>query len=205
MISVFFYVWKDARIWAIEITLLKCILTIWGQYLVFLHPEFPSGYIVSCGCDGWLPYCHNIPCLVNTIFCPHHFVKNEGVEKLDWEKLNVEPWFCHIPSLFYDQVIASPALKNRHLSHAWRILVVVQLLSHVWLPVTPWTAALKASLSFSISQSFLRLKLMSTESVMPSNDPILCCPLLLLPSISPSIRRKIGIIVKKTGNQGSKE
>ena len=51
---------------------------------------------------------------------------------------------------------------------------------------TPWTAAHQASLSFSISRS-LR-KLMSIESVMPSNHLILCHPLLLLPSIFPSIR-----------------
>ena len=50
----------------------------------------------------------------------------------------------------------------------------------------PWTAACQASLSISNSQSLL--KLMSIESVMPSNHLILCCPLLLLPSIFPSIR-----------------
>ena len=59
----------------------------------------------------------------------------------------------------------------------------VQSLSHVWLFVTPWTAARQASLSFTISQSLL--KLMSTESVMPSNHLVLCCPLLLLPSNLP--------------------
>ena len=210
VISVFFYVWKDARIWAIEITLLKCILTIWGQYLVFLNPEFPSGYIVSCGWDGWLPYGHNIPCLVNAIFCPHHFVKNEGVEKLDWEKVSVESWFCHIPSPFYDQVIASPALKNRHLSQAWGIFVVVQLLSHVWLPVTPWTAALKASLSFSISQSLLKLKLMSTESIDWLIDAIPTIPSYVAPFSScpqslPISGGKLELLLKRTGNQGSKE
>ena len=52
--------------------------------------------------------------------------------------------------------------------------------------VTPWTAACQASLSFSISQSWL--KLMSIELVMPSNHLILCHPLLLPPSIFPSIR-----------------
>ena len=51
---------------------------------------------------------------------------------------------------------------------------------------TPWTTTCQASLSFTISQSLL--KLMPTESVMPSNHLILCCPLLLLPSIFPSIR-----------------
>ena len=61
----------------------------------------------------------------------------------------------------------------------------VQSLSHVWLFATPWTAAHQASLSITNSPSLL--KLMSIESVMPSNHLILCCP-LLLPSIFPSIR-----------------
>ena len=65
------------------------------------------------------------------------------------------------------------------------ILVVVRLLSHVRLFVSPWTAAHQASLSFTISQSLL--KLMSIESVMPPNHLILCCS-LFLPSIFPSIR-----------------
>ena len=62
----------------------------------------------------------------------------------------------------------------------------VQLLSHVRLFATPWTAASQASLSISSFQSLL--KLMSIESVMPSNHFILCHPFLLLPSIFPSIR-----------------
>ena len=62
---------------------------------------------------------------------------------------------------------------------------IVQLPSCVWLFVTPWTAEYQASLSFTISQSLL--KLMSIESVMPSNHLVLCHP-LLLPSIFPSIR-----------------
>ena len=65
-------------------------------------------------------------------------------------------------------------------------VVVVQSLSHVQLFAIPWTAAHQASLSITNSQSLL--KLMSIESVMPSNHLILCCPLLLLPSIFPSIR-----------------
>ena len=64
--------------------------------------------------------------------------------------------------------------------------VVVQLLSCVWLIVTPWTAAHQASLSFTISHKLLRL--MSIELVMSSNHLILCHPLLLLPSIFPSLR-----------------
>ena len=64
----------------------------------------------------------------------------------------------------------------------WDMFHSVQLLSHVRLFATPWTAALQASLSWRL------FKLMSIELVMPSNHLILCRPLLLLPSIFPSIR-----------------
>ena len=63
---------------------------------------------------------------------------------------------------------------------------VVQLLSHIQLFETPWSAAHHASVSFTISQSLL--KLMSIELVMPSNHLMLSYPLLFLPSIFPSIR-----------------
>ena len=63
---------------------------------------------------------------------------------------------------------------------------VVQLLSHVLLFATLWTTARQASPFFTNSQSLL--KLMSIESVMPPNHLVLCCPLLLLSSILPSIR-----------------
>ena len=66
------------------------------------------------------------------------------------------------------------------------ILIVVQLLNHVQLFATSWTAACQASLSFTISQSLL--KLLSIESVMPSNHLILSCLLFFLPSVFPSIR-----------------
>ena len=68
---------------------------------------------------------------------------------------------------------------------SWNI-VIAQSLSHVQLLVTPGTAARQASLSFTTSWSLL--KLMSIESVMPSNHLTLFSPLLLLPSIFPSIR-----------------
>ena len=76
-------------------------------------------------------------------------------------------------------------------SFAWAAIIkyhrlTVQSLSHVHLFATPWAAARQASLSFTTSQSLL--KLMSIESVMPSSHLILCRPLLLLPSIFPSIR-----------------
>ena len=66
------------------------------------------------------------------------------------------------------------------------VVAVVQLLSCVQLFATPWTAACQASLSFTISWSLL--KLMCIKSVMPSNHLIFCRPLLLLPSIFPSIK-----------------
>ena len=66
------------------------------------------------------------------------------------------------------------------------MLSSLQLLNYVQLFATPWTAAHQVSLSITNSQCFL--KIMSIESVMPSNHLILCCSLLLLPSIFPSIR-----------------
>ena len=65
-------------------------------------------------------------------------------------------------------------------------VVIVQSLCHVQLFATPWTAARQASLSFTISWSLL--KLMSVESVIPLNHLIFCRPLLLLPSVFPSVR-----------------
>ena len=85
--------------------------------------------------------------------------------------------------LWTDQNILSSFINQLHVVSV--IVVFVQLLSCVQLFVTPWTAACQASLSFTISWSLL--KFMSIESVMPSNHLISCCPLLLLPSIFPSI------------------
>ena len=82
-------------------------------------------------------------------------------------------------------VAASASVLTMNIQ-GWFPFSSVQLLSHVWLFATPWTAAHQALLSITSSQSLL--KLMSIESVMPSNHLDLCCPLLLLPSIFPSIR-----------------
>ena len=72
------------------------------------------------------------------------------------------------------------------LTKPWILLYSVQSLSCVWLIVTPWTAASQASLS--IISSWCLLKLMSIELVMPYNHLIPCGPLLLMPSVFPSIR-----------------
>ena len=76
----------------------------------------------------------------------------------------------------------------------WAVVVaVVQLLSRVRLSATPWTAAPRqASLTFTISRSLL--KLMSIESVTPSNHLILCRP-LLLPSVFPSLRTVVLLLI----------
>ena len=77
--------------------------------------------------------------------------------------------------------------KRKIINHIKRVLCccIVQSLGHVWLFATQWTAVHQASLSFTVSQSLL--KLVSIESMMPSNHLIFCCPLLLLPSVFPSI------------------
>ena len=66
----------------------------------------------------------------------------------------------------------------------WILVVVVQLLSHVWLFPTPWTAACQASLSFTISHSFLRL--MFIGLIMPSNHLVLCTPSSSCPQSFPA-------------------
>ena len=75
---------------------------------------------------------------------------------------------------------------NMKALHVVSRLILFSSLSHVWLSVTPWTAAHLAPLFIANSCSLL--KLMFIESVMPSNDLALCHPLLLLPSVFPSIR-----------------
>ena len=89
----------------------------------------------------------------------------------------------------------SQLMGSQRVIHDWaantfnsnkELVVAVQSLSRVWLFATPWTAARQASLSFTISWSLLRLT--SIELMMPSKDLVLCCLLLLLPSIFPSIR-----------------
>ena len=77
-------------------------------------------------------------------------------------------------------------VQQKPIQHCKAIIFSVQLLSHARLFATPWTAACHTSLSITNSLSLLRL--MSIKSVMPSSRLILCCPLLLLPSIFPSIR-----------------
>ena len=85
---------------------------------------------------------------------------------------------CKITMKLY--TVVAVVYNNNH------ILLLTQLLSHVWLFETPWTAAGQPPLSSTISRSLL--KFMSIELVMLSNHLILCHPLLLLPLIFPSLK-----------------
>ena len=101
-----------------------------------------------------------------------------------WSQPRILHWVPHLPSQFEADLASLslhwPASTLHHcclcpcIIHFVVVFVIVQLLCRVWLFVTPWTAACQSSLSFTISWSLL--KLMSTESVMPSNHLILCQP-----------------------------
>ena len=102
---------------------------------------------------------------------------------------------CGLPgsSVLHNKINYTPIKiffkEKKHIGYVCDIhptISSVQSLSRVWFFETPWMAVHQASLSITISQS--SLKLMSTESVMPSSHLILCCPLLLPPSVFPSIR-----------------
>ena len=95
-----------------------------------------------------------------------------------------DPYFIH--SFFSKFLLEYSCFTTLCYFLLWVRHQSVQSLGHVWLSVTPWTAASQASLS--ITNSWSLLKLMFTESVMPSNHLILCHPLLLPPSIFPSIK-----------------
>ena len=94
-------------------------------------------------------------------------------------------WPLIVSTELLSHVVKANWIIELHCS-LWLDISSVQLLSHLQLFATPWTAAHQASLSITNSQSLL--KLMSIELVMPSNHLILCHPLLLLPSIFPRIR-----------------
>ena len=113
--------------------------------------------------------------------CPHTLclLNQDSSEYREGSKISRQPvpLWRPLPTLLLPAFLSYGSRKA---------VVVAQSLSHVRLFVTPWTAAPQASLSSTISWSLL--KLMSIELVIPSNQLILCRPLLLLPSIFPSIR-----------------
>ena len=94
---------------------------------------------------------------------------------------------CSIHTMeYYWPLKRKEILTNATMWMNFEDIVVVQSLSHVQFFATPWTATHSASLY--ITSSWSLLKLMSIELLMPSNHLILCHPLLLLPSVFPSIR-----------------
>ena len=122
-------------------------------------------------------------CLQTTLLRPNHpnSLPPNVIKYLWWHWARFNDFICHDISVL-----------NIALEHTVKFWVFeyqfssVQSLSRVWLFVTPWIAAHQASLS--ITNSWSSLKLTSFKSVMPSSHLILCRPLLLLPSIPPSIR-----------------
>ena len=99
-----------------------------------------------------------------------------------WTWANVRrPWGTGRPGVLQ-------SMRSKSVGHDWNPFRPVQSLSGIWFFVTPWIAAYQASLS--ITNSWSLLNLMSIELVMPSNHLILilCRPLLLPPSIFPSIK-----------------
>ena len=157
------YVWLFATPWTAERQASLSITNSWSS------PKFMS-------IESVMPSNHLIICrpllLLLSVFPSIRVFSNESALHIRWPKywnfsFNMSPSSEH------------PGLISFQFSS-------VQLLSHVRLFATPWIAARQASLSITNSRSSLRL--MSIESVMPSSHLILCRPLLILPSIFPSIR-----------------
>ena len=160
--------------------------------LMFIASVMPSSHRIL-----WCPLL-----LLPSIFPSIRGFSNESAVCIRWSKywsfnFSISPsneysglisletdWFDLLVLQGTDSQESSPAPQfesiNKHQFSS------IQSLSHIWLFVTPWTAACQASLSITNSRSLS--KLMSIESVMPSNHLIICHPLLLLPSIFPSIR-----------------
>ena len=144
---------------------------------------------------SWMKYGH-CGCCLFTKSCLTLCVPMLKFMSIELVMLSSHLFLCHplllLPSIFFRiSVLWIHFLKIRNISvnllqGVTESVQSVQSLTHVRLFVTPWTAARQASLS--ITKSWSLLKLMSIESVMPSSHLILCRPLLLPPSIFPSIR-----------------
>ena len=107
-------------------------------------------------------------------------IKRNGQKMKGWHE-GALWWNCSVYSLWWWSHKSTHVIKMHRTKYTHISACSVQSLSHVRLFATPWTAAPQASLSITNSQSLL--KLMSIESVMPSNNLILYHPLLLWPSI----------------------
>ena len=135
------------------------------------------------GTATWPPKAPSFPLLLELRLCQrldtHSFTHscNHSSSKCKTSYIP-KVWFAHV----------SDRVQSGDKNPSVVLLFIVHSLRCVLLFVTPWSAALQASLSFTISQSLS--KLMFFESVMPSNHLIFCRPLLLLPSISCYFKRQ---------------
>ena len=179
-----------------ECSFFWCHILIWWVHILVLRLLIRGYLMVSSTCTvslfSKLPFsihfglcnsCERHPQCLGNVHCLFLFKMGGGEGRGGGSGWRAEwkVWTCKGFVSRSSTVRSSRAvwLEDAHISS-------VQSLSHVQLFVTPWTVARQASLSFTISQSLP--KLMFTESVMSSNHLILCYPLLLLPSIFPSIR-----------------
>ena len=156
-------------------------LVVWSSSEPLIHHQTVSG----------APPCSLRRKLWTTLFWNQagHGIRMEGVQRTAGESGgSLGPWtLCWVSEWTSGPLCLHWLLyKTNLLSWSWSHCegFVVQSLSHVQLFAISWTAACQASLSFTISWSLL--KLMFTESVMPSNYVILCRPLLLLPQSFPA-------------------
>ena len=142
----------------------------WPKYWTFSISVSPSNdRVVSFRID-WFDLLAVPRVLSSTTVRNHQFF---GAQPSLWSNFHIHTWLLEKPSFDYMD------LYQHQFSS-------VQFLSPVWLFATPWITAHQASLSITNSRSSVRFT--SIESVMPSSLLILCCPLLLLPPITPSIR-----------------
>ena len=146
-----------------------------------------SGYPTPHSDPGQITLCFSSICFYSSMLAR----QSEALMTFYWSGLYLKLWYFIYYEFFGSGFIFFLILQwNMNYPGDWgcwhllKSVIVAWLLSCIQLFVTLWTVARQASLSFPISQSLL--KLMSTESVMPANHLILCCPFLLL-LIFPSI------------------
>ena len=135
------------------------------------------------------PCVSSVHCLISMASITHS--NSMQTSLLKWKK-NAFQYLELIPWGIFPEKKKIPGSKD-----VYQVFTSVQLFSCVWLFATSWTVAHQASLSITSSQSLL--KLMSVESMMPSNHLILCHPLLLLPSVFPSISTLDHFIMQGAG------
>ena len=158
----------------------------WGPTI--LHPDVKHIWTQKCQRPKHR-FNHTPPCVPHPIWGPGGWEKDK--DKWHNHIIHLPNWDTQKVNGVIINTVTDKGHREELSQQTWTmatlktLLLLVQSPRHVWLFVTPWTAALWAPLFITNSQSLL--KLMFIESVMPSNHVILCCP-LLLPSVFSSIR-----------------